>query len=178
MPIVIVATPGASDANSYADLAEADAFAETRIGAQAAAWFASTDTDAKARALITATRDIDSIPSLEVDFYGARATDTQSLEFPRDSDGGVLPQRLIDATIELAIIYLANPAASDPLNPSFNDKKKVQSGDDSVEWFAPPKEDIALSITRFPAIVQRLLGPLLVWLTVSNWGSGTAIRVS
>ena len=78
MAVVIVATPGAADANSYLTLAEAQAIIDGMVqDADVTAWATAT-TDNKNRALYTATQRLD-----RERFLGARATDTQSLQWPR-----------------------------------------------------------------------------------------------
>jgi len=78
MAIVIVATPNAADANSYITLANAQLIVDGLVlDADITAWAAST-TDAKNRALYTATQRLD-----RERFLGARATDTQALQWPR-----------------------------------------------------------------------------------------------
>jgi hypothetical protein len=78
MAVVIVATPGAANANSYVTLAEAQAIVDGFVeDADVAAWAAATS-DQKNRALFTATQRLD-----RERYLGARATDTQSLQWPR-----------------------------------------------------------------------------------------------
>jgi hypothetical protein len=78
MAIVIVATPGAADANSYLTLADAQAIVDGLVlDADVTAWGTAT-TDAKNRALYTAAQRLD-----RERFLGARATDTQSMQWPR-----------------------------------------------------------------------------------------------
>ena len=78
MAITIVATPGAADANSYLTLAAAQAIIDGFVqDADVTAW-ASATTDQKNRALFTATQRLD-----RERFLGARATDTQALQWPR-----------------------------------------------------------------------------------------------
>lgn len=78
MPIAIVATPGAADANSYLTLAAAQAIIDGFVqDADVTAW-ASATTDQKNRALFTATQRLD-----RERYLGARATDTQALQWPR-----------------------------------------------------------------------------------------------
>jgi hypothetical protein len=129
MPIVIVATPGASDANSYVTADEYVAYVATRLAAPANA---STDpaaiTEPEKKAMIEATRDL-TTPRYE----GERATATQSLAWPRvwapnpdapttliDPDlfipigssqivyfaADEIPQRVKDAVCESAMQYL------------------------------------------------------------------------
>jgi hypothetical protein len=78
MAIAIVATIGAADANSYLTLAAAQAIIDGFVqDADVTAW-ASATTDQKNRALFTATQRLD-----RERFLGARATDTQALQWPR-----------------------------------------------------------------------------------------------
>jgi hypothetical protein len=78
MAVVIVATPNAANANSYLTLADAQAIIDGFVqDADITAW-ASATTDQKNRALFTATQRLD-----RERFLGARATDTQSLQWPR-----------------------------------------------------------------------------------------------
>ena len=78
MAIAIVATPGAADANSYLTLAAAQAIIDGFVqDADVTAW-ASATTDQKNRALFSATQRLD-----RERFLGARATDTQALQWPR-----------------------------------------------------------------------------------------------
>ncbi len=68
---------GKVDANSYADVAEADAYFEAHL--YASAWTAAT-AGTKAAALVMATRLVDS----QYQFNGYRAHDTQALQWPRE----------------------------------------------------------------------------------------------
>ncbi len=78
MAITIVATPGAANANSYLTLAEAQAMIDGMVlDADVTAWGTAT-TDNKNRALYTAAQRLD-----RERYLGARATDTQSLQWPR-----------------------------------------------------------------------------------------------
>ena len=78
MAIAINATVGSASANSYLTLAEAQAIIDGFVqDADVTAW-ASATTDQKNRALFTATQRLD-----RERFLGARATDTQALQWPR-----------------------------------------------------------------------------------------------
>ena len=78
MPISINATVGSASANSYITLADAQAIVDGFVeDADVTAW-ASATTDQKNRALFTATQRLD-----RERFLGARATDTQALQWPR-----------------------------------------------------------------------------------------------
>jgi hypothetical protein len=68
---------GKSNANSYAEVADADAYFEAHL--YASAWTAATATT-KAAALVMATRLVDS----QYQFNGYRAHETQALQWPRE----------------------------------------------------------------------------------------------
>ncbi len=68
---------GKANANSYADVTDADAYFDAHL--YASAWTAATTTT-KAAALVMATRLVDS----QYQFHGYRAHDTQALQWPRE----------------------------------------------------------------------------------------------
>jgi hypothetical protein len=78
MAVVIVATPGAANANSYLTLAEAQAIIDGFVEDADVQHWNSGNTDSRNRALFTATQRLD-----RERFLGARATDTQALQWPR-----------------------------------------------------------------------------------------------
>ncbi len=78
MAVVIVATPGAANANSYLTLAEAQAIIDGFVQDADVQHWSTGNTDSRNRALFTATQRLD-----RERFLGARATDTQSLQWPR-----------------------------------------------------------------------------------------------
>lgn len=126
MAITIVSTPGASNANSYLEVSEADTYFEGRVALDPA--WGDTDNDQKIAQLVMATRLLDSLlrgqktlvrPMNGQDAYyvigrkwtGAPATTTQKLAWPRsgmyDQNGNaiaetVIPDALKDATAEFA----------------------------------------------------------------------------
>ena len=180
MALVLVATPGAVDANAYADVAAATAYAEYRVGAAA---FAGLTADQKIQLLVTAARDIDTLEH-DPGFLGERANETQALAWPRsgtDFDDDELPPDLVRANIELALSYmpaLASGFTGDVLNQNRADgqikRKKVDVLE--TEWFAARTVD-ATALERLPDAVQRLLIGLLVTL-VEGWGSASVERGS
>lgn len=109
MAITIIATPGASDANSYLTVAEGDTFAEERLGTLT--WSSSSDEDKK-KALVQATRYMDTL-----EYIGEKATTTQALLWPRDDAkcgdkdyaDTVIPTEVQEATFDLAEGLLNNP---------------------------------------------------------------------
>ena len=110
MPVTVVATVGSVEANSYLSVASADTIANTMVSTLK--WSTAT-TDAKGRALITATRYLD-----QLEWIGARASSTQALAWPRSGascgdkayDDDVVPDEVKYATFDLADALLNNPA--------------------------------------------------------------------
>ena len=78
MAITIVATAGAANANSYLTLSDTQDLIDGLVEDDDVAAWASATTDQKNRALYSATQRID-----RERFLGARATDTQALQWPR-----------------------------------------------------------------------------------------------
>lgn len=78
MAITIDATIGGAAANSYLTLAAAQAIIDGLVEDDDVTAWASATTDQKNRALYTATQRLD-----RERFLGARATDTQALQWPR-----------------------------------------------------------------------------------------------
>jgi hypothetical protein len=78
MAVVIVATPGAANANSYLTLADAQAIVDGFVEDADVQHWNTGNTDSRNRALFTATQRLD-----RERFLGARATDTQALQWPR-----------------------------------------------------------------------------------------------
>jgi hypothetical protein len=108
VPAAIDATLSGAAANSYVTLAAADTYFETVP--DSSTWTDKT-TDAKNRALISATRWIDALT-----FYGDRCTETQALKWPRDNytvDGVDLACTLIPEGIKVATYELARALAND-----------------------------------------------------------------
>lgn len=103
--MTLIATAGASDANSYCTKAEGDAYHETHL--YASVWTAATD-QKKETALIMATRILDE----QMDWAGLMASTTQALRWPRSGaldrdrqqffDPATIPTFLKNATAELA----------------------------------------------------------------------------
>lgn len=124
MTLVIVATPGASNANSYLTVADADTIAGTMLSTKA--WGTATTTN-KTKALVAATRYLD-----QLDWVGTKAATTQALLWPRsDATCGeksysstVIPEEvkyatfdLADALLKDATLLTTSPAGSNELIP-------------------------------------------------------------
>lgn len=143
MPASITATVGSASANSYLTIAAADTIAETMLGTLA--WTTAT-TDQKTRALITATRGLDTL-----DWIGDRATTTQALDWPRTdaSCGGIdypddeIPEQIQYSTFDLANALLGTPTllqspttGSDELVPGVPNKdlRRLKLDVMELEW--------------------------------------------
>jgi hypothetical protein len=104
----IDATLSGASSNSYVTLAAANSYFETVP--DSTTWTNKTD-DQKNRALISATRWIDSL-----NFYGDRCDEDQALKWPRnnyDVDGVELECSLIPNDIKYATYELARALAND-----------------------------------------------------------------
>lgn len=167
MTLTIDASVGGVASNSFVDEPDAIAFAATRLNLAGWSTVSGTScTEDEKKALIEATRELSALL-----YQGYRSTNTQALSWPRylaidpDQSGcrsyfdpTVLPQRLIDATCELAIAFLAAgttdiAAADDSLGII---RKTVDVL--TTEWAAPSQR--LQGLARFPR-VMRLLSPLL-----------------
>jgi hypothetical protein len=108
MPVTVVATAGASNANSYLSVAAADDLANLYLGTLN---WATATTDNKGRALIMATRYLD-----ELQYVGSKASTTQALLWPRsDAECGdwsftssEIPQPIKQAAFDLAEYLLGD----------------------------------------------------------------------
>lgn len=174
MSIELVATPGASNADSYATVEEAQEYAAKRVGGAA---FLALEDDEQAQALFTGTALIDTLEG-DPGFIGSRTSSDQALAFPRDGDT-TLPPNLVKATIELAISYTPAFAAGytgDPLSAA-SGNGNIQSetvGPLSTTYFEPQG---GASIESLPVPVQRFLSGLLV-SDAPAWGSAVVTRGS
>jgi len=120
MPLTLVKETGAgqANANSYADVADGDAYHEAHVSASA---WTGASTATKTSALVMATRLID----VHFQFYGYKSVDGQALQWPRydvpdpdkentEYDAEQVPKVLVDATCELARSLIASDRTGDP----------------------------------------------------------------
>jgi len=172
VPLTLVATAGASDANSYALVSDADTAAGYRMSGPAVGW-ANLDASKKIQALVTASADVDTN-----DFDSTPLTDEQAMEFPRVA-WPTIPKGIRNATIELAFVHAAKAAAdatADVLNPAGNGNIKEDTvGPITTIYFEPSSGDV---LDRYPTIVQRLIRPFLRSEVAATWGTGIAVRSS
>ena len=175
MAVTIDATAGGANANSYITLSEANTFVEAMISStDVSKWTTGTD-DTRNRALAAATQRLD-----RERFIGARATNTQALQFPRTGvrrpDTYVntyatgfpfrisedyfseteIPDQIKRAQIELAV-YLKNNTDGISLS-GLNDYKSVSIGSISVT----PDKAGAVGADHVPPMFERYLTGLRI----------------
>lgn len=170
MPVAIDATAGGANANSYLTLADAQSMIDGMVqNADVTAWGNAT-TDAKNRALVSATQRLD-----RERFLGARTDDTQALQWPRSGvrkpdtyintyaigfpfritedyfDDEEIPDQVKRAQVELAV-YLNNNTDGIGLN-GLEDYKSVSIGSISVTT----NTSGAAGADKIPPMVERYL---------------------
>lgn len=158
MTLVLVAGPGLANSNSYATVAEADAYHESRLHVDT--WTGAT-TPTKDAALVWATRLLDST----IVWNGwPKDPDFQRLQWPRTGllkRGGfeeladdVIPEDLVFATSELARLLIEEDRTEDnqveaqgitsltvpgPVSLAFKDGVRLKILPDSVTNLLPPE---------------------------------------
>ena len=176
MAITINANVGAADANSYLTLAAAQAIIDGFVEDDDVTAWATATTDQKNRALYTATQRLD-----RERFLGARATDTQALQWPRTGvrkpdtyintyavgfpfrittdyyTDDEIPQQVQYAQVVLAVYLHNNP---DGIGLSgLEDYKNVKIGSIDV---TPNLGYGAVGVDKIPPIVERYLTGLRI----------------
>jgi hypothetical protein len=141
---------------SYAAVADADAYLGGSLSEGAVAWRAESDADTKGRALVEASRLID-----RQSWAGTKSEEGQLTSWPRsgitDVDEYAVPQAVIDATCELAGAFLAEQTDVLGSGTTENAMRRFKAGSVEIEYF----RGAGAAPTRFPLVVQELLGPYL-----------------
>ena len=175
MAVTIDATAGGADANSYITLTEADTFVEAMISSSDVSKWTTGNDDSRNRALTAAAQRLD-----RERFLGARATDTQALQWPRTgvrkpdtyvntyatgfpfriSDDYFtdteIPDQVKRAQIEMAV-YLKNNVDGISLG-GLEDFKNVKIGSLDVT----PDKTGAIGADRVPPMFERYLTGLRI----------------
>lgn len=153
----LIATAGAADANTYATLAEANAYHEAHLHGET--WRTEL-TDTKQRALLTATRLLDQ----HIEWCGSPTTTTQALAWPRqglvDINGAALsstaiPARMREATAELARQLLAED----------------RSADNEIDTKGLTSLTVGPIAMSFSGAVAAKVIPDAVWFALAPWGT-------
>lgn len=170
MTVSIDATVGGSSANSFVTAAEATTYLNGRLNAST--YWTGTGTDDELRALIEATREL----SMRT-WQGRRVTTTQALNWPRqwviDVDSpnhfylstSAIPQRIKDATCELALEFLKAGTTDIAALPSTDGVIEKTVDVLTTRWADPFMRKQGLA--RYPRVLQ-LIQPYL------DSASGTA----
>lgn len=168
----LVATVGASNANSYVTVATADTYFDERVNTSA---WDDASTDNQERALIMATRRLDQEhykgepvkPLTDVEV--SATTSTQALKWPRYStyddsgwafDHEEIPVIVQHATMELALRVLNDGSTDTLADTGLEQFESVKIGPIDVV----PR--LSYRAGRLPETVERLLRPVLA--TVSG----------
>ena len=175
MAVSIDATAGGASANSYITLAEANTFVEAMISSSDVSKWTTGNDDSRNRALTAAAQRLD-----RERFLGARATDTQALQWPRTgvrkpdtyvntyatgfpfriSDDYFtdteIPDQVKRAQIEMAV-YLKNNVDGISLG-GLEDFKNVKIGSLDVT----PDKTGAIGADRVPPMFERYLTGLRI----------------
>ena len=168
MALTIVATVGASDANSFSTEAEQIAYMATRLNATAWTTFTgAVCTESEKAAMIEATRELSALTG----WLGYRVTTTQALALPRDlllnpddpTPGTyylttVIPQRVKDAACELAFQFLKAGTTDVAAASETAGIIEETVGPLTTRW-ASPSEQVQ-GLMRYPR-VWTLIAPLL-----------------
>jgi len=151
---------GKVDANSYAEVADGDAYYEGHL--YATAWTGATSAQ-KAAGLVMATRLIDA----EFRFKGVKASATQALQWPReecrDPDGAddlasdAVPSAVVQATCELARELLVKDRTAAPPGEGlkYQNVGSAQTGYDKSD--TPPVISRAM-LAKFGALLKAKSG--------------------
>lgn len=158
MAVVLVVENGTglATANSYTTLAEADAYLERHLYADA---WTNADEDRRVSALVWATQLLDE----RMEWAGIPATTTQALCWPRDEAydrlGIVVSTTVVPVPVKRATAELARSLLADN-RPELSDRGGVVSqsvGPLSVTYGAGGS-----TRSTVPSTVYALLGPLVV----------------
>lgn len=161
MSVVVIVEDGTglSDANSYASVAEADAYFASRP--RSTSW-ASLTVDAKGGYLVHATRYLDA----SVIWEGTRTESFQALEFPRagiDMDLSV-PTAIKIALYEIAYLMIGRDITAEPATSGFS---KLVVGPIEVET----------SATSEPPVLPRFVRSLIAPFGQTRGGNATNVRL-
>lgn len=169
----LISTPGAADANSYADVTFADDYFDTRLGSSA--WKVGNSDENKEASLIQATRILDA----DYDWVGYRHDDVQALGWPRSFapnpdtrwitldgqyiDNTIIPIQVKQATCELAISIVTSIGYTGDVN----DLRNIQVG--------PIKLGIN-TLTSTYAIPKTVMELLRRWGKYQGGSGGSTIK--
>lgn len=168
-------TIGGVDYQSYASVAEADAYLAVDP-TRSAAW-AALNTDTKGSYLVAATRRMDALR-----WSGSKVSSSQELQWPRsgvtDRDGNAVSETGIPQALEDATILVAGSVALDTNTAntasSGSNIKAVGAGSARVEFFRPTTGKALQDETAFALIQDFLAGDVEDGFGLASGTSGTS----
>lgn len=149
---------GGNNYEVYGDLDAANLYLAARIGTSK--WDAKDDTG-KSQVMVTVARYLN-----RKRWKGAKTSDSQPLAHPRagveidgvEIDDSVIHADVLAASYELCLILSDDPSIESATGTGSN-VRRAKGGKAEVEFFRPTAGTFLES--RFPTIVQELLGPFL-----------------
>ena len=165
MAITLIKETGAglANANSYADVADGDAYHAGHL--YASAWTA-TSADQKGVALVMASRLMDA----EYQFGGTRAVVSQALQWPRedcpDPDAGdmvaetIVPKAVVEAACELARELLITDRTAAPAGEGlkYYNNSGVQTGYDKTDTRPIISTVVQAMLAKFGSLIKSKSG--------------------
>lgn len=184
MSVTVVATAGASNANSYLTVAAAGDIANLQLGTLQ---WSSASSDNKGRALIMATRYLD-----ELRYIGSKASEEQALLWPRSEakcgdwsyGDDEIPQPIKQATFDLAEYLLSNNnalsgagAGSSELIPGIPNANLKRATVDviTVEFNSTPQAERKTALDVVPHLAN-VMGCLCLSSASSSFGTIKVLR--
>jgi hypothetical protein len=170
MAVVIDATPGGANANSYVTLAVAKTYYEAHSHPEL---WEDADDDQRNRALVSATRLIDE----HLDFDGYAVDETQRLQWPRygllTANGFTLPSDAIPERLQMATAeyarFLLQADRSGERDDELNAIQELEAGPVRVEFVE--NKTVARQV-----VPDEILAMLRIWVT-SSPGRDTAVKL-
>lgn len=169
MTLTLVTTPAAADANSYATLADGDAYHEGHLYSDL--WTAAASGE-KIAALVMATRLLDALPGA---WTGAASTAEQALGWPRGSmlsrNGYSIPSGEIPAALKWAEVEYARQLLGSDLTETNTIQAqgitRLKAGSVELSFKDPMSEhDAAIPANR---ALAGMVPDAVVMLLVPSW---------
>ncbi len=165
---VTIPESGGTVYDTYASVSMADDYLMANF--LAAAWFDLTN-DQRAQLLVTSTRLFD-----RQCWIGEKTEEDQPLAWPRTGiegieDDTVVPDGIINGSIEMAFAILDGSTAVTSSNPGAQALQSIAAGSVNLSWFRGA-EGLNARFDRFPLPVQELVGQ---WLCSGQTISGLSV---
>lgn len=173
MPVVLIPTPKAPNANTYATLVEFRAYHESHVEGEAST---DLDDDLVNRALVQATRELDTY----LIWDGWATTTTQALAFPRLGltdpnteaiiSGDVIPERVKNACCEQARLIASRNRAVEG-DTSLEGLQRLKAGPVELEFAKTDPGEAVVGQVIAPSAFQFVAA----WCRMVQAGKGGTI---